>query len=387
MKTAKTMISEYERALGVSARSPRMYARIVPRRDGEFRYEIHAAANRRRDGRLVTKKVFEVNSNGRRFRARDLVYVRNWSTAAPPPHWNVDFSEAGHTRHFARHGISDELGVWFANTVNDADFARTMPTPAMLNGFDGTSYRYCGFDWRNGIGIIPYLKLWRGHPKAELLSRAGLRTLLNEESLSVLEDVPYVARWLSRNSGLVKSRGWGIDSVLRYVARTEGTDDVRRIVAERRAKERARKAKAWAAESRLRSLERARMAKAAEEERRRAEEEARRRSERILSLYERIKSICGRHGCYEVVVPKCVGDIVAEGAAMHNCIGSLHASGDEILVFLRKDGKPFIDLSVSLDDFSVKECRRVCNAECTKGELRTAANIAKRIRGVYLDAA
>lgn len=56
------------------------------------------------------------------------------------------------------------------------------------------------------------------------------------------------------------------------------------------------------------------------------------------------------HPRFKVVIPSTETELVAEGDAMHNCIGHNYVhtwqNGDCELAFIRKDGKPYIDLCV-----------------------------------------
>jgi hypothetical protein len=56
------------------------------------------------------------------------------------------------------------------------------------------------------------------------------------------------------------------------------------------------------------------------------------------------------HPRFKVVIPSTETELVAEGDAMHNCIGHNYVrswqNGNCELAFIRKDGKPYIDLCV-----------------------------------------
>lgn len=114
-----------------------------------------------------------------------------------------------------------------------------------------------------------------------------------------------------------------------------------------------------------------------------AKDYAKKYDKRIFKLYNEIKSLCRTYDCYEVVVPKNSKEMLEEGVALHNCVGSMYAprqaSGDDVCLFLHKDGKPCVALRIDPRTYEVKECRFVCNENCGEKEWEIARDIAKRM--------
>lgn len=133
-----------------------------------------------------------------------------------------------------------------------------------------------------------------------------------------------------------------------------------------------------------------------EEERRKREIEKKKKNEfaerkqRILDLYLKLKSICGMFGAYEVIVPKNERQMKAEGKRMHNCVGHMYPCRqgiDAIVLFLHKNGKPFVDIEVDPFTFKVKQCRKVCNEEADADANRKAKELAVKIKSIFKKAA
>ena len=136
-----------------------------------------------------------------------------------------------------------------------------------------------------------------------------------------------------------------------------------------------------------REAEERRRLRAIEAERRRARKERseyrRKYDAAIRDLYNRLKGVCKAFGAYEVIVPRTSADMLDEGAAMHNCIGKHYASRqgkDDICIFLHKDGKPCVDIRISLKSLKLVECRGVCNKDADKTAWTVAKQVAEAVR-------
>ena len=92
------------------------------------------------------------------------------------------------------------------------------------------------------------------------------------------------------------------------------------------------------------------------------------------------------HPRFKVVIPSTETELVAEGNAMSNCIGHNYVhrwqGGDCELAFIRKDGKPFIDLCVV--DGKINEVRYAHNkaVSCKSADYRLCKKIAKLFKKV-----
>lgn len=96
-----------------------------------------------------------------------------------------------------------------------------------------------------------------------------------------------------------------------------------------------------------------------------------------------MKDICATYGAYEVYVPQNAEEMIQEGVAMHNCIGQNYVSrqGDTSLcIFLRKNGKPCVDIEINLKTFKVVQCRAVCNLDADKSAWEVAREVAEMCR-------
>lgn len=363
MSAVIDLIKEHETFIGHVSKAPRMYAKITPQKNGEFSYDIYACANRRKDDELIIKNVFSVNSNGIKFKCRDIVYIDNFCKLFKP-HWAVDYRESRRGRRYMDM-MNKEYGQWDVFFAGHKEWKDVfIPTAYLLNDFDGTKYKYCGYRYDSGMNICKYLYFWRKYPKIELLSKTGLFKLMTEDALKVIDNNKQLCKWLSKHINEARSKSWKLNQLLFHYNKDVRNNDYKRIMNELKIQKKEAEKRAEMRAIRRRKIE------------------LRRFDKQILALYERIKDICGRHGCYDVYVPQKSSEIVDEGKAMHNCLSN-HAKGTEILVFLRKEGKPYIDMSISLQTFKVTECRMVCNALCKDDDRILADEIAHKIEILY----
>lgn len=351
-----------------------LYGYIRPRPNGEAQFEVWVATrgrNKKNAGKLYAKCVAKVRTDKpNTWTARDMAWYSNWSPIVPD-HWCYDYSEIRATRNYnAKVGAT--RGKWFVRTLR-------MPLPTvMLNGWDDTKYKYWAYDPDCNLTVQEYIRLYNITPKVELLSKAHLYRLLDADLCRFLEAHKRFGKFLAQH--LDDAKGWTPFMAMTHYAKLdkEAAAEVRLVRRERRERLNAQKARERrAAERRRRIAER----KAREAERKRNQL----MNKRIHALYNQIYTACRVYGAYEVVCPKTRAEMMAEGKAMHNCIGHIyapHQGAEDICLFLRKDGKPFVDFRIDAKTYKVMECRLVCNKNAGKAEWKIARDTAKLVRAV-----
>lgn len=134
-------------------------------------------------------------------------------------------------------------------------------------------------------------------------------------------------------------------------------------------------------------LERERIAREKEEKRRLAEE--RREARRRLAHWKMIcgyvdESVVGKlYGGYAVAVLRDKRDLIAEGNAMHNCIGDYGQSvkeGRALLLSLRQDGKPVYDVEIDPESMRVVQARKKDNKNAPRQIHALVRSIASDIK-------
>lgn len=375
METAKQLIKKYES--DTPQKGVRIYGYVKPLANGEAKYEVYAAANSRNKGNpLMTKRIYCMRTDKPdNYSIRDTIEYLSWSPLCHD-HLIYDFHEnGGPTRKDYEKCVNNYTrGKWEkcqieGRKAQSGQANQMLPIPMiMLNGFEGTKYQYCGYSpYVTGLPFADFLHLYNITPKVELLAKAGLRRLLTEDMCYFLEAHPHFGKWLAKHWREVRDGFWSPHRTKREYAKTDPI-----------ALEEVRSAKREEAERRH---ERER--REAEREIRRQRKEARKHERRIRALYEKVKDICATYGAYEVYVPQNAEEMIQEGIAMHNCIGHNFVSrqGDSSLcVFLRKDGKPCVDIEISLKTFEVAQCRAVCNANAPEDAWAVAKELAEMCR-------
>lgn len=66
-------------------------------------------------------------------------------------------------------------------------------------------------------------------------------------------------------------------------------------------------------------------------------------------------------GLIAVRVLESVRELIAEGKAMHHCVGSYHSKADSLILSATIDGKRIETVEVSISQLKVIQCRGVCN--------------------------
>jgi hypothetical protein len=136
-----------------------------------------------------------------------------------------------------------------------------------------------------------------------------------------------------------------------------------------------------------------------EQMRRRAKEDRKRARERrafnsgIKSVAEAFAMLSRlkKHGL-TVVLPMSVQSLIDEGNAMRNCIGGMGydekiAKGTSLIVFLYKDGKPFVDIEIDREHWTVRQCYTKCNQNPEEKINAFAKFICDRAKAIYRKAA
>ena len=375
MNTARQLIKNYE--ADIPTGGVRIYGYVKPLANGEAQYEVYAAANSRRKGNpLMTKCIYRMRTDKPDcYAIRDTIEYHSWCYLVHD-HLIYDFHEkGGPTRKDYEKCVQGYTrGLWMKCRIEErkarsGHAERMLPLPmTMLNGFDGTKYQYCGYSpYDTGLPFADFLHLYNITPKVELLAKAGLRRLLTEDMCRFLEEHPHFGKWLAKHRREAKDGFWSPYRTKQEYAKTDPV-----------ALEEVRKAKREEAERR-----REHQRLEAERELRRRRKETKKYEKRIRALYEKVKDICATYGAYEVYVPQNAEEMIQEGVAMHNCIGQCYVSrqGDTSLcIFLRKNGKPCVDIEVSLKTFAVVQCRAVCNTNAPEAAWEVARQLAEMCR-------
>ena len=95
---------------------------------------------------------------------------------------------------------------------------------------------------------------------------------------------------------------------------------------------------------------------------------------------------------YVAAFPKSVGDLLDEGRAMRNCVGKMGydekiAKGESIILFLRKNGKPSVDVEIKTQGWRVIQCYAKCNSAPDEAARKFSQLITKKIQNIYRKAA
>ena len=257
-----------------------------------------------------------------------------------------------------------------------------------LNGLEGTRYKYCAWS-ETHMRITDFLDCYRVSPMAELLAKAGLLRWLTPNHVARLVANKPLARFLARHHEDLRNVQPSI--VQREYRRHGESADVETIgaLAEltpyglEKLPISPKRVWAWmkrngVAPAQLRhhvdNLTELKMSldyephvmphdwetysfmideRVHEERELAAEREraivrgARAAARRIIDRWMREGRI---RKAYKVVIPQSETELIAEGEAMHNCVGRYFSrikSGACTLAFIRKNGKPYIDIEIA----------------------------------------
>ncbi len=442
---ATRLIKDRE-ATYTGANTTRFYNYITPLANGECRIDTYAVKTRnKRTRELAIKKVMRMRTDKARYYARDILinnfthaYVVNWCNEPfGKKHqavWeDVDayIGEWGYEDY--RYGkVIDLHGVW-------------------LNDFSGTKYEHCGFAPNAYIKFRDYAEVWKQNHATELLARSNLYRIITPSFVHALATDKGLFAFFRSHIAEIRQMSmsgcayavYGVKEILyaykRGVSLTEAHEviafanetrhmkqtpfdavdktELRKYLAKRKVStyeydwychELSRLnidirayGYMYPSAATMRKVEREYHAlldqEAAEELRKRKAEDRRKRRERKERL-ARWKRICGyldtmdgrTIGGYEIVVPKTAEDLIAEGNAMRNCVGAYGENfkeGKAILLFFRKDGKPFVDAEINPSTFAVKQVYRFANSAASRADKRLVSRLAREIETEYRKAA
>lgn len=366
MKKVEMLIEQREAIVPPPNNDIRLYAYVIPLPSGEAAVEVWGTRYSRyvRDhGKRITKRYFRFRTDRDTYTTKDTLQYNSWSPLCAD-HICYSMPEAG-GRNYHREAEKRCGGNWtslLGQTLTDrisktakGHLPRYIP---FLNGFEGTRYKYCGFDWKSGWFFADYLRFWEKYPKAEIISKAQCFHLLSDTFMRRLERDKAFAKYVARYHTAIKEHAIGKGDIYKFYRENRNLDQYGAYLRER---------------ERIR-LEREAEARKAEQAKHDAQ---------ILALYEKVKDICATYGAYEVIVPQTAAEMVDEGTAMHNCIGYCYAQkqGDtDICIFLHRNGKPCVDIRIDLKTFKLMECRAVCNKDAPEDAWTVAKELAEMCR-------
>lgn len=422
----------------------RYYNAVVPLRDGECRIDTYAVKTRnRRTGQLAVKKVAKYYTDRDRYYVRDIIvhnfthsYLTNWC--------NEPF---GRKHKAVFEDVDAYIGTW-GYCDRDKDGVINLGGD-YLNWFEGTRYEHCGYDVRSCMHFLDYAECYNINRGVEFLGKSDLwklitpsfvRRLLTDRGLfnffrTHLNEI----RQRSRRGGFYAA--YSISDILTAYRRKCSLDEAK---FRRRAQHSFRgyysrfipnaidrvELLKWCEKNGISEMEYCRYAQYVfnageditafgvtmprnfktiledyeerahrEEVRRRARQDRKRAKER-KALNPGIKSVAeafamlsrlSKYGL-TVVLPMSVQSLIDEGNAMRNCIGGMGydekiASGKSLIVFLYKDGKPFVDIEIDREHWTVRQCYTKFNHNPEEKITQFAKAICAKAKTIYRKAA
>lgn len=383
----------------------RFYNAVILVKDGECRIDTYAVKTRRkRTKELAIKKVARYRTDSKRYWLRDILYNNFWHF------YSVNWcNEPFGRKHLAVFDDVDSyIGQWYSCDRKDGtvDLGGTW-----LNSFKGTKYEYCGWNPDCGIKLLEYLDCWHISKGVEFLGKAGLYRLIRPSFVRKLaadkglfnffrSHLPEIRReymmrfhaaytpseieYAYKHSTTLEDASIAIRA--RYAFRDYGTH-----CALPRAVDKVALLK-WCWKNGIDEMEYCRYAeyvgrcgedisafgvtmprnfKSALEdyEKRARRAEAKRLAKERRAFNSGIKSVAEAfamlsrlkaHGL-AVILPMNVRQLISEGNAMRNCIGKMGyderiVEGKSLIVFLYKDGKPFVDVEIDREHWTVRQC-------------------------------
>lgn len=381
----------------------RWYTTVHPRRNREAVVKTWAVKTWK--GKPLIMLASAYNTDGR---TKNMISGRcmiHHFTNSPAFNW-LDYG--GRTHQAVWSNIDEGRDGWYeANDHIFGCYVEHFGLGTWLNSFDGTKYQYSAYE-RSGMRVSDYIDLCRMSPKTELLTKASLFRWLTPTFVNRLENDAGLMRFVSRNRkelvGISPSvvcdaiRRFGYDVPVRKVKnydalRSFGLSTLP-ISSER--------VFAWSKRNGV-SLEKLRhhvdnlkelglslkyephvlphdwatysleiedrVEKARElaiKKKRKMVYEARKEAREYISrLYAEGKIRIN----FKIVLPTSAKEMRREGDAMHNCIGGYWNSvqaGVKDVVFIRKNGRPYIDMEV--DNGKIVQKRYHHNRDVQKGE-------------------
>lgn len=414
----------------------RFYNAVVPRSDGECRIDVYAVKTRhKRTGELAIKKVARYRTDKKWYWLRDILYSNFWHCYSV--NWCNESFGRKHCAVFT--DVDAFIGQWYQCDRKDGtvDLGGTW-----LNSFEGTKYEHCGWNPDCGIKLLEYLDCWHISRGVEFLGKAGLYRLVRPSFVKKLSSDKGLFGFFRSHLHEIRREYMGrahaayTPSEIEYAYRHDTTLDEASIAI------RARHAfrdfgnhcalprtvdkvalLKWCWKNHIDEMEYCRYAEyvgrcgedisafgvtmprnfkeALEAYERRAHrvEASRLAKERkaynagikataeAFAMLSRLKS----HGL-AVILPISVRQLIHEGNAMRNCIGRMGydkriAEGKSLIVFLYKDGKPFVDIEIDREHWTVRQCYAKHNSIPEEEVKRFAKRICAKAKAILKKAA
>lgn len=416
----------------------RYYNAVVPLRNGECRIDTYAVKTRnKRTGELAIKKVARYYSDRNLYYVRDILlsnwthtYITNWA--------NEKFGR----RHEAiTQDVDALIGTWGSCNIKDGVINLG---GEYLNWFEGTNYEHCGFDVDSGMHFLEYAKCYNIDHRVEYLGKSNLWRLITPSFVQKLSRNKDLFNFLRTHLNEIRQitpygkfyAAYSISDILTAFRRKCSLEEAR---FRRRARysfrgyysmsipntiDRVELLK-WCIKNNINEMEYCRYAQyvanagedirafgvtmprdfkekleAYEEQeqreiRRRCAREERKRAKERRAFNSGIKSVAEafamlsrlkKHGL-TVVLPMSVQSLIDEGNAMRNCIGRMGydkkiASGQSLIVFLYKDGHPFVDIEIDCKYWKVRQCYEKCNQNPEETIIEFAEYICDKAKAI-----
>ena len=420
----------------------RYYNQVIPTRNGECRIDTYAVKTRnKRTGELAIKKVARYYTDRRRFYVRDIIfhnfthsYLTNWC--------NEPF---GRKHQAVWEDVDAHIGTWGYcerdNLINlGGDY---------LNWFEGTRYEHCGYDVNSSMHFLDYAECYNINRGVEFLGKSDLWKLITPSFVRQLSADKGLFNFFRTHLNEIRQhscRGgfyaaYSISDILTAYRR-------KCTLAEAKFRRRAQHSfrgyysrfipntidrvelLKWCEKNDISEMEYCRYAQYVfnagenitafgvtmprnfktlledyerrehEEQMRRRAKEDRKRARERKAFNSGIKSVAEafamlsrlkKHGL-TVVLPMSVQSLIDEGNAMRNCIGGMGydekiAKGTSLIVFLYKDGKPFVDIEIDREHWTVRQCYTKCNQNPEEKINAFAKFICDKAKAIYRKAA
>lgn len=416
----------------------RIYNAVVPTKGGEFRVDTYAVKTRnKRTGELAIKKVARYYSDRQRYYyMRDVIY-HNFMHYYTVNWCNEPF---GRKHQAVWEDVDAHIGKWGYCDRKDGTIDLGGD---WLNWFDGTKYEHCGWAAYSGIQILDYLDCWRISRGVEFLGKSELWKLIMPSFVRKLSTDKGLFNFFRSHLDEIRQHSCQGGFYCEYsISEIEHAYRRRISLADARLAIRARYAfrdygkhcvlppsidklalLKWCNKNDVTEMEYCRYAKYVQEcgeditafgvtmprnfkatleayEERAHRAEAKRLAKERKAYNAGIKSVAEafamlsrlkRHGL-GVVLPMNVKQLIDEGNAMHNCIGGMGyderiVNGKSLIVFLYKDGKPFVDIEIDREHWTVRQCYTKCNQNPEEKINAFAKFICDRAKAIYRKAA
>ena len=419
------------------ANTTRIYNAVVPTKNGEIRIDTYAVKTRnKRTGELAIKKVARYYSDRQRYYVRDVIY-HNFMHYYTVNWCNESF---GRKHQAVWEDVDSWMGKWGYCDRKDGTIDLGGD---WLNWFDGTKYEHCGWAAYSGIQILNYLDCWRISRGVEFLGKSELWKLITPSFVRKLSTDKGLFNFFRSHLDEIRQHSCQGGFYCKYsISEIEHAYRRRISLADAHLAIRARYAfrdygkhcvlppsidklalLKWCKKNDVTEMEYCRYAKYVQEcgeditafgvtmprnfkatleayEERAHRKEARRLAKERKAYNAGIKSVAEafamlsrlkRHGL-AVVLPMNVKQLIDEGNAMHNCIGGMGyderiVSGKSLIVFLYKDGKPFVDIEIDREHWTVRQCYTKCNHNPEEKVNTFAKFICNKAKAIYRKAA